>query len=111
MNLIGGLVGGISVAYALVAIRPPDVLTPPDGWPAVRVLVSIFRPRFSGMCSRGRLSLPVSTTHIITSGIAGTMAASGHDVRGGVLARIAITWLVTLPVTIALAGTLFYLLA
>jgi len=39
------------------------------------------------------------------------MAASGQDVRGGVLARIAITWLVTLPVTIELAGTLFYMLA
>jgi len=59
----------------------------------------------------GFTGLPVSTTHIITSGIAGTMAASGQGVRGGMLARIAITWLVTLPVTILLAGSLFYVLA
>jgi PiT family inorganic phosphate transporter len=59
----------------------------------------------------GFTGLPVSTTHIITSGIAGTMAASGQGVQTGMLIRIAMTWLITLPVTIVLAGGLFYLLA
>jgi inorganic phosphate transporter, PiT family len=59
----------------------------------------------------GFTGLPVSTTHIITSGIAGTMAASGEGVQTGMLVRIAMTWLITLPVTIVLAGGLFYLLA
>lgn len=59
----------------------------------------------------GFTGLPVSTTHIVTSGIAGTMAASGQGVQGGVLLRIALTWLVTLPVTAAISGGLFYLLA
>ena len=36
MNFVGVLVGGIAVAYALVEILPPDVLTPPDGSPAAR---------------------------------------------------------------------------
>lgn len=59
----------------------------------------------------GLTGLPVSTTHIITSGIAGTMLASGQGVQGGMLVRIALTWLVTLPVTILLSGALFYVLA
>lgn len=59
----------------------------------------------------GLTGLPVSTTHIITSGIAGTMAASGQGVQGPTLFRIVLTWVITLPVTIALAGGLFYLLA
>jgi inorganic phosphate transporter, PiT family len=59
----------------------------------------------------GFTGLPVSTTHIITSGIAGAMAASGQGVQTGVLVRICMTWLITLPVTIVLAGGLFYLLA
>lgn len=59
----------------------------------------------------GFTGLPVSTTHIITSGIAGTMAASGQGVQGGMIARIVMTWLITLPVTIVLAGGLFYVLA
>lgn len=59
----------------------------------------------------GFTGLPVSTTHIITSGIAGTMAASGQGVQGGMIVRIVLTWLITLPVTIGLSGLLFYLLA
>jgi PiT family inorganic phosphate transporter len=39
------------------------------------------------------------------------MASGGQGVHGSMLTRIAMTWLVTLPVTIVLAGGLFYLLA
>jgi PiT family inorganic phosphate transporter len=59
----------------------------------------------------GFTGLPVSTTHIVTSGIGGTMVASGAGLQYGMLSRIAIAWLVTLPVTIVLAGGLYYLLA
>jgi len=59
----------------------------------------------------GLTGLPVSTTHIITSGIAGTMVAGGQGVQGGMLLRIALTWVVTLPVTILLSAASFYLLA
>jgi PiT family inorganic phosphate transporter len=59
----------------------------------------------------GFTGLPVSTTHIITSGIAGTMAASGQGVQGRTITAIVATWLVTLPVTIAMSGALFYVLA
>ncbi|MEM5434378.1 inorganic phosphate transporter [Paraburkholderia diazotrophica] len=59
----------------------------------------------------GFTGLPVSTTHIVTSGITGTMAAGGQGVQTGVLVRIALTWLITLPVTMIGAGAIFYLLA
>lgn len=58
----------------------------------------------------GFTGLPVSTTHIVTSGIAGTMVSSGAGLRYGMLSRIAIAWLITLPVTIAIAALLYYLL-
>ena len=58
----------------------------------------------------GFTGLPVSTTHIITSGIAGTMVAGGQGVEMGMLTRIGLAWLFTLPVTILLAAGLFYVL-
>jgi PiT family inorganic phosphate transporter len=59
----------------------------------------------------GFTGLPVSTTHIVTSGIAGTMVASGAGLKYGMISRVMIAWLITLPVTISIAAGLYYLLA
>jgi inorganic phosphate transporter, PiT family len=59
----------------------------------------------------GFTGLPVSTTHIVTSGIAGTMVTSGAGLQYGTISRILTAWLLTLPVTIVIAGSLYYLLA
>ena len=58
----------------------------------------------------GFTGLPVSTTHIITSGIAGTMVAGGQGVQSGMMIRIGLAWVFTLPVTIVLSAALFYVL-
>jgi PiT family inorganic phosphate transporter len=58
----------------------------------------------------GFTGLPVSTTHIVTSGIAGTMVTSGAGLRYGTISRILMAWVLTLPVTILIAGGLYYLL-
>jgi PiT family inorganic phosphate transporter len=59
----------------------------------------------------GFTGLPVSTTHIVTSGIGGTMVSAGVGLRHKMISRIVSAWLVTLPVTILVAGILYYLLA
>ncbi|SEA48759.1 inorganic phosphate transporter [Pedobacter hartonius] len=53
--------------------------------------------------------LPVSTTHVLSSGIAGAMVASGgtKNLNNGTLKNIAIAWVLTLPVAIVLALGLF----
>ena len=61
--------------------------------------------------SAGFTGLPVSTTHIVTSGIGGTMVASHAGLRYSMLSRILMAWGLTLPVTILVAGGLYYLLA
>jgi PiT family inorganic phosphate transporter len=78
-------------------------LTPAQG--ASAELVSAVLIGISGFTG-----LPVSTTHIVTSGIAGTMVSSGAGLRYGMLSRIAIAWLITLPVTITIAALLYYFL-
>jgi hypothetical protein len=59
----------------------------------------------------GFSGLPVSTTHIIASGVAGTMAGSGAGVQKSVIWQIVIAWVATLPATIVLSGALFWLLS
>jgi inorganic phosphate transporter, PiT family len=54
---------------------------------------------------------PVSTTHVVTGGIAGTMVASGAGVQGATVNQIAAAWILTLPATIVISGGLFYLLS
>jgi PiT family inorganic phosphate transporter len=58
----------------------------------------------------GFTGLPVSTTHIVTSGIGGTMVTSGAGLQYPMLSRILIAWLVTLPVTMLISGVLYYVL-
>ncbi|HWD29791.1 MAG TPA: inorganic phosphate transporter [Rhizomicrobium sp.] len=54
--------------------------------------------------------VPVSTTHILSSGVAGTMAANGSGLQWGTLRSIALAWVMTLPAAMALAGGLYYVL-
>jgi PiT family inorganic phosphate transporter len=51
--------------------------------------------------------LPVSTTHVLSSGVAGTMAASGSGLQMATVRNMLMAWVLTLPVAIVLAGTLF----
>jgi hypothetical protein len=48
--------------------------------------------------------LPVSTTHILSSGVAGTMAANGSGLQWSTSAASPLAWVLTLPAAIALAG-------
>lgn len=54
--------------------------------------------------------LPVSTTHVLSSGVAGTMVANGSGIQRSTIRNIAIAWTLTLPVTMVLAGVLFTLM-
>jgi inorganic phosphate transporter, PiT family len=79
-------------------------LTPAQGGAAE--LVSTVLIGISGFTG-----LPVSTTHIVTSGIGGTMVISGAGLRMNTLSRILVAWLGTLPLTILVAASLYYVLA
>jgi PiT family inorganic phosphate transporter len=51
--------------------------------------------------------LPVSTTHILSSGVAGTMAANHSGLQAGTLRNILLAWVLTLPVCVFLGSMLF----
>ncbi|CAM2143355.1 Low-affinity inorganic phosphate transporter PitA [Pararobbsia alpina] len=53
--------------------------------------------------------LPVSTTHVLSSGVAGTMAANGSGLQWSTVRSLLLAWILTLPVSIALSAGLFWL--
>jgi PiT family inorganic phosphate transporter len=53
------------------------------------------------------LGLPVSTTHVLSSGIAGTMVANGSGLQKETVRNIILAWVLTLPVCVILGATLF----
>ncbi len=53
--------------------------------------------------------LPVSTTHVLSSGVAGTMMANKSGLQMSTLRDIALAWVFTLPVAAVLAGSLYWL--
>jgi PiT family inorganic phosphate transporter len=52
--------------------------------------------------------LPVSTTHVLSSGIAGTMAANKSGIQMSTVRNLGLAWLLTLPVAMMLSGFLFW---
>ena len=54
--------------------------------------------------------LPVSTTHVLSSGVAGTMVANRSGLQWGTIRNLLLAWVLTFPVSIALSGSLFWLL-
>ncbi len=51
--------------------------------------------------------LPVSTTPVLSSGVAGTMAANGSGLQVATIRNMVMAWVLTLPVAILLSGTLY----
>jgi PiT family inorganic phosphate transporter len=52
--------------------------------------------------------LPVSTTHVLSSGVAGTMAANKSGLQLSTVRNLAMAWILTLPAAILLSGGLYY---
>ena len=53
--------------------------------------------------------LPVSTTHVLTSGVAGTMAANGSGLQWSTIRSLMMAWVLTLPVSMAMSGSLYWI--
>ena len=52
--------------------------------------------------------LPVSTTHVLSSGVAGTMAANRSGLQMSTIRNLAMAWVLTLPAATLLSGSLYW---
>ncbi len=53
--------------------------------------------------------LPVSTTHVLSSGVAGAMAANRSELQMSTIRSLAMAWVLTLPAAILLSGSPYWL--
>src|SRR3984957_18696628 len=71
LNFAGVMIGGIAVAYALVELLPAEVLSPPDGGPAVAMLVSLFAAALLWNVATWWFGLPNSSSHCLIGSLIG----------------------------------------
>jgi len=62
----------------------------------------------STIAAADMFGLPVSTTHVLSSGVAGTMAANRSGLQWVTLRNLLMAWVLTLPAAIALSGVLYW---
>ena len=112
MNFVGVLVGGISVAYALVELLPPEVLSPPSGAPAVSMLVSLFIAALFWNIGTWWFGLPNSSSHCLIGALIGVALGNalgpmfGHQdpaARQALKIGRAVEILVDVPAQVAIA--------
>jgi PiT family inorganic phosphate transporter len=119
MNFLGVMLGGIAVAYALVELVPPDVLSPPDGGQAVGMLAALLVSALAWNVGTWWLGLPNSSSHALIGALIGIAVehalAQGRGLQDGVdwgEVRGVLGSLLTSPVLgFALAFGLFRLIA
>jgi inorganic phosphate transporter, PiT family len=63
----------------------------------------------STIAAADMFGLPVSTTHVLSSGVAGTMAANHSGLQMSTVRNLVVAWVLTLPAAIILSGTLYWI--
>jgi inorganic phosphate transporter, PiT family len=111
MNFVGVLLGGIGVAYALVELLPPEVLSPPSGAPAVAMLVALLAAALFWNVGTWWLGLLNSSSHCLIGALIG-IALANAMVRARTLSE-GVHWaqLWTVLEALALSPLLGFILA
>ncbi len=85
MNFLGVLLGGIAVAYALVELIPPEVLSPPNGGVASGMLAAIFTSALVWNVGTWWFGVPNSSSHALIGSLIGITLATalmrGRDLK------------------------------
>ena len=81
MNFLGVIIGGIAVAYALVQLIPPEVLSPPNGAAAVGMLAALFIAALIWNVGMWWLGIPNSSSHALIGALVGI--AIGNSIKHG----------------------------
>ena len=97
--------GGTAIGYRKIVVTIGEKMGSTRMNPAQGIAAQISAVASIGMADAG--GLPVSTTHVLSSAVIGSVAATPHQsVNYHTLSRIALTWVTTLPGTLLLSFAL-----
>jgi PiT family inorganic phosphate transporter len=83
MNFLGVVLGGVAVAFTLVELLPPDVLTPPNGNPAIAMLLALFLGALLWNVAIWWLGIPCSSSHAIIGSLLGVAVVNSITASRG----------------------------
>ena len=83
MNFLGVILGGVAVAFTLVELLPPDVLTPPNGNPAIAMLLALFLAALIWNVATWWLGIPCSSSHAIIGSLLGVAIVNSISASRG----------------------------
>ena len=125
-TLIGSIIG-VGVANALMQGRDGAAgVDWSNGWKRIGVTVgekigkshltyaqgaSAELVAMATIAGADMFGLPVSTTQVLSSGVAGTMAANGGGLQMATVRNLLMAWVLTLPMAVLLSGSLYWLLS
>lgn len=99
---VGTMIGWRRVAITIGEKIGKKGMTYAQGFSAqLTTALSIGIASYTGM--------PVSTTQVLSSSVAGTMIVDGSGIQSKTIKNIALTWILTLPIAILLSASLFWL--
>ena len=100
---VGTMVGWKRIVMTVGEKIGKTALSPAQGGSAEAVAMATISPDDFG-------GFPVSTTHVLSSGVAGTMIARRSGIQPTTVRNIALAWIFTLPTTMILSALFFYVL-
>jgi len=107
----GTAMGVISLSYlfgdAAARELPARLLDARFGWHGLFLAAAAELVAMGTILAADWYGLPVSTTHVLSSGVAGMMAANHSGLQMATLRNLLLAWVLTLPVTVLLGAGIF----
>jgi PiT family inorganic phosphate transporter len=107
--LFVALLSSGAVAFGIISLLPVELILQVGSKAGFAMVFALLIAAIVWNLGTWWLGLPVSTTHVLSSGVAGTMAANRSGLQMATVRNLALAWVLTLPAAILLSGCLYWL--
>ena len=106
-NFLGVLFSTGAVAFGIVSLLPVELILQVGSSAGFAMVFALLIAAIIWNLGAWWLGLPASSSHVLSSGVAGTMAANGSGIQMATVRNLLMAWVLTLPCAILLSSTLY----